>query len=204
MTRNIVVMLLGLGLVLAAGAGHADSERSIATFGGGCFWCMEPPYDKLEGVHATISGYMGGHLENPSYRQVSAGGTGHVEVVQVEYDPEVVSYQTLLEVFWRNHDPLTDNRQFCDAGDMYRPVIFFHDDTQERLARESRLALAGSGRFDEPIVTSIEPAGPFYPAEDYHQDYYVNNPVRYRYYRWRCGRDQRLEELWGPRPSTGR
>ncbi len=178
---------------------HADEARetAFATFGGGCFWCMEPPYDEIEGVLETTAGFMGGQVPNPSYQDVVAGGTGHVEVVQVEYDPTRVSYEKLLHVFWRNHDPLTDNRQFCDPGSMYRPVIFAHGRQQERMARASRDALAESGRFDAPIVTAIEPAGDFWPAEEYHQDYYLKNPVRYRYYRFNCGRDQRLKQLWG-------
>lgn len=193
----VIRMLAGAWMLLAATASTGADETAVATFGGGCFWCMEPPYDKLDGVISTTSGYMGGHVDDPSYEQVSSGGTGHVEVVQVAYDPEVVNFETLLEVFWRNHDPLTDNRQFCDAGDMYRPVVFYHGETQERLARESRLAIAESGRFEEPVVTAIEPADTFWPAEEYHQDYYQKSSVRYRYYRWRCGRDERLEELWG-------
>lgn len=192
-------LMAAAGLLFTLNNALADEppDTAVATFGGGCFWCMEPPYDKLDGVIETTSGFMGGALANPSYRDVVSGGTAHVEVVQVRYDPSKVSYEKLLHVFWRNHDPLTDNRQFCDSGDMYRPVIFTHDEQQDRLARDSRQELAQSGRFDQPIVTSIEPAGPFYAAEEYHQGYYLKNPVRYRYYRWNCGRDQRLEALWG-------
>ena len=175
-----------------------QADAAVATFAGGCFWCMEPPYDKLPGVLSTTSGYIGGHVANPTYRQVSSGGTGHTEAVQVRYDPSRVDYATLLEVFWRNIDPLTANRQFCDAGSQYRSAIFFHDAEQERLARASLAAV--DARFEQPIVTEIAPATRFWPAEDYHQDYYEKNPVRYKYYRWSCGRDARLEEVWGKNP----
>ena len=196
MTRRLAT-LGGLLLMAAAAAGAESTGPAVATFGGGCFWCMEPPYDELAGVIRTTSGFMGGDVENPSYRDVIAGGTGHVEVVQVEYDPEAVSYEKLLHVFWRNHDPLDGGGQFCDRGEIYRPVIFTHDEEQQRLARESRQALVESGRFEQPIDTSIEPAGPFYAAEEYHQGYYRKNRLRYRYYRFNCGRDQRLRDLWG-------
>ena len=169
----------------------------VATFGGGCFWCMEPPFDKLSGVVSTTSGYIGGTVPNPTYEQVSAGGTGHAEVVQVKYDPSKISYAKLLEVFWRNIDPLTPNRQFCDAGSQYRSAVFYHGDDQRRAAEASKGVLERSGRFKRPIVTQIVPASTFYPAEEYHQDYYLKNPRRYRFYRGRCGRDDRLEEVWG-------
>lgn len=168
-----------------------------ATFAGGCFWCMEPPFDKLEGVISTTSGYTGGDQQNPTYQQVSAGGTGHTEAVEILYDPEKISYAELLDVFWRNIDPLTADRQFCDVGNQYRTGIFFHNDEQKRLAEQSKQALTASNRFAKPIVTEILPAREFYPAEDYHQDYYQKNPLRYKFYRYQCGRDQRLEELWG-------
>ncbi|MEE4376646.1 MAG: peptide-methionine (S)-S-oxide reductase MsrA [Candidatus Competibacteraceae bacterium] len=168
-----------------------------ATFAGGCFWCMEPPFDKLEGVISTTSGYIGGHKDNPTYKEVSAGVTGHTEAVQVVYDPTVISYEELLKVFWRNVDPLTANRQFCDSGSQYRTGIFFHNETQQRLAEQSKQVLEQSGRFQQPIVTEITTATTFYPAETYHQDYYQKNPLRYKFYRHGCGRDQRLEELWG-------
>ena len=168
---------------------------ALATFAGGCFWCMEPPFDELPGVVSTTSGYTGGRNANPTYEQVSSGTTGHAESVLVRYDPKKVSYETLLEVFWRNIDPLTANRQFCDRGPQYRSAIFYHDEEQRRLAQSSKEAL--NGRFAEPIVTQIEPAGAFYPAEEYHQDYYKKNPVRYRLYRWNCGRDARLSQVWG-------
>ena len=181
-----------------AGRAPANAQGlQVATFGGGCFWCMEPPFDKLNGVVSTTSGYIGGSVSNPTYEQVSAGGTGHAEVVQVAYDPSKVSYTKLLEVFWRNIDPLTPNRQFCDAGSQYRSAIFYHGDDQRRAAEASKRALEQSGRFKRPIVTQIVGASTFYAAEKYHQDYYLKNPVRYRFYRSRCGRDDRLKEVWG-------
>jgi peptide-methionine (S)-S-oxide reductase len=175
-----------------------DSGYTKATFAGGCFWCMEPPYDKLDGVISTTSGYAGGHVENPTYQQVSAGVTGHLEVVQIVYDPDRVSYQELLEVFWRNVDPLDSGGQFCDRGEQYRTAIFYHDGKQKRLAEQSKAALDRSGDLSRSIVTEILPLdGNFWPAEEYHQDYYEKNPLRYKYYRTACGRDRRLEQLWG-------
>jgi peptide-methionine (S)-S-oxide reductase len=162
---------------------------------------MEPPFDKLPGVTSTISGYIGGKVANPTYKQVSAGGTGHAEVVRIEYDPTRISYSTLLDVFWHNIDPVAVNRQFCDVGDQYRSAIFTLDAEQQRLAESSKQELQASGRFDRPIATQIVPATTFYPAEDYHQDYYTKNPVRYKYYRYNCGRDRRLEQVWGESPK---
>ena len=194
-----VISMLPGGAVYAASQSTGDAETAKATFAGGCFWCMEPPFDKLDGVISTISGYAGGTKKNPTYEEVSAGKTGHAEVVQITYDPKKITYEKLLEVFWHNVDPLTPNRQFCDVGSQYRTAIFYHDETQKRLAEESKKAL--SKRFKEPIVTEIVAASEFYPAEDYHQDYYIKNPLRYKYYRFSCGRDQRLEALWGPDPK---
>lgn len=171
--------------------------QAVATFAGGCFWCMEPPFDALDGVVATISGYTGGTVERPSYEEVSAGGTGHAEALRVIYDPDKLTYERLLEVFWRNIDPVTADRQFCDGGEQYRSAIFVHGEAQADAARKSRDALAASGRLPGPIVTEIEPAGAFWPAEEYHQDYYRKNPIRYEFYRFNCGRDDRLRELWG-------
>jgi peptide-methionine (S)-S-oxide reductase len=168
-----------------------------AWFAGGCFWCMEPPFDALEGVHSTTSGFMGGWMENPSYADVTAGGTGHAEVVQVVFDPERVSYQALLDVFWVNVDPLDAGGQFCDRGEIYRSEIFARDEAQLEAARASLRALEASGRFDMPIVTRVTPSSPFFAAEDYHQGYYLENPIRYRVYRTACGRDRRLRQLWG-------
>jgi peptide-methionine (S)-S-oxide reductase len=158
---------------------------------------MEPPFDELAGVVSTTSGSAGGTLENPTYEQVSAGGTGHAEVVQVVYDPAKVSYERLLDVFWHNVDPLTANAQFCDRGSQYRTAIFYRGEEQHRLAETSKRALTESRRFDRPIVTEVTAAGAFYPAEGYHQDYYRKNPARYKFYRWNCGRDRRLQALWG-------
>jgi peptide-methionine (S)-S-oxide reductase len=210
MTRKAQVLL---GLLLAGSAtalaalttAHGDSTTpvtetaatAVATFAGGCFWCMEPPFDKLDGVISTTSGYTGGHTKNPSYEQVSAGATGHAEAVRIVYDPRKISYARLLEVYWRNIDPTTPNRQFCDSGSQYRSAIFYHDDTQKRLAEQSKHALEQSKRFAEPIVTEIAAVSAFYAAEDYHQNYYLKNPVRYKVYRYACGRDRRLQELWG-------
>jgi peptide-methionine (S)-S-oxide reductase len=194
--RTFTVLLLA-ALALPGLAGAADAALAKATFAGGCFWCMEPPYDKLDGVVSTTSGYIGGRTQNPTYEAVSAGGTGHAEAVEIVYDPAKVSYAKLLDVFWRNIDPTVRNRQFCDVGDQYRSAIFYHDAEQKRLAEASKAALAKSKPFPQPIVTEIVPAGVFTAAEAYHQDYYLKNPVRYKFYRYRCGRDQRLEELWG-------
>lgn len=173
------------------------SQNAKATFAGGCFWCMEEAYEKVDGVVSVISGYTGGQLANPTYEQVSAGGTGHAESVEVTYDPKKVTYQNLLEVFWRNVDPTTPNAQFCDHGSQYRTAIFYHDQMQKRLIDESKQAVESSKSFPQPIVTEIVPTSIFYPAEDYHQDFYKKNPVRYKFYKWNCGRSQRLEQLWG-------
>lgn len=178
---------------------QAPEGLALATFAGGCFWCMEPPFDALDGVHATISGYTGGRVREPTYEQVSTGGTGHAEAVQVLYDPAVVSYEKLLEVFWHNIDPTVKDRQFCDVGNQYRSAIFYHDDEQRLLAERSRARLEREKPFAGPVVTEIAPAAAFWPAEDYHQDYYRKNPLRYKFYRFNCGRDARLEELWGAR-----
>ncbi len=205
--RNILLAMAMLGATMCASAQQARANPAtaaastgdeIAIFGGGCFWCMEPPYDKLPGVKSTVSGYIGGSVDNPTYEQVSAGGTGHVEVLEVTYDPRKISYEKLLEVFWRNIDPFAVNRQFCDVGDQYRSAIFTIGPEQARLADSSKRKLqASGGAFKQPIATEILVATEFYPAEDYHQDYYLKNPVRYKYYRFSCGRDQRLKQIWG-------
>ena len=182
---------------MESAAAVSPDGTSLATFAGGCFWCMEHPFDRLDGVVSTTVGYTGGSQADPSYEQVSAGTTGHTEAVQVRFDPRRVSYETLLAVFWRNIDPVTPNRQFCDRGSQYRSGIFVHDEAQGRAAQASRDALAASDRFDAPIVTEIAPATAFYEAEAYHQDYAERNPIRYRFYRRGCGRDARLETLWG-------
>ena len=166
-----------------------------ATFAGGCFWCTEADFDKVDGVISTTSGYTGGRQANPRYEDVVRGGTGHTEAVEIVYDPAKVTYQQLLDVFWRNHDPLAKNRQFCDRGEQYRPGVFPHNDEQRRLAEAAKAA--AQTKFKQPVQTEITAAGTFYKAEDYHQDYYVKNPVRYQFYRFNCGRDARLEELFG-------
>jgi peptide-methionine (S)-S-oxide reductase len=199
----IPVLVLGGAMlaIAAASAGKPDRKNSIkrlanATFAGGCFWCMEHPYDALSGVVSVTSGYTGGQKKNPTYEEVSAGGTGHAEAVQIVYDPEKIGYDRLLEVFWRNIDPTTPDKQFCDVGTQYRSAIFFHDEEQRRLAEESKRALDESMRLPGPVVTEIVPASEFYRAEEYHQKYYRKNPVRYKLYRYGCGRDKRLQELW--------
>jgi peptide-methionine (S)-S-oxide reductase len=207
MNRSSFVPLLALiALLSSPGLGAAGEEArktppgnalAKATFAGGCFWCMEPPFDVLPGVISTTSGYTGGTSPNPTYEAVSAGRTGHAEAVQVVYDPATIGYADLLRVFWRNVDPTVRDRQFCDIGTQYRTAIFYYNEEQRRLAEESRAVLAGSKSFPEPIVTEITAASDFYPAEDYHQDYYQKNPIRYKFYRYNCGRDQRLEQLWG-------
>lgn len=183
--------------ILTGAAYSEENKTETAVFAGGCFWCVEHAYDEVEGVISTVSGYIGGHTENPSYEEVSMGRTGHAEAVQVVYDPEKVSYEELLSVFWRNIDPTTPNRQFCDQGSQYRSAIFYLGETQKEQAEASKRALEQSKPFPEPIVTGIVKAATFYPAEDYHQDYYHKNPVRYKLYRYGCGRDKRLEEVWG-------
>ena len=194
MLRLLISLLLGLAA--AAGAlAQTPPPTAIATFAGGCFWCVEADFDKVEGVISTTSGYTGGTVANPTYEAVGRGGTGHTEAVEIVYDPAKVSYEKLLDVFWHNHDPLAKNRQFCDRGDQYRPAIFYHNDEQRRLAEATKAA--HQPRFKQPIQTEIVAAGPFYKAEEYHQDYYLKNPVRYKFYRYNCGRDARLEELWG-------
>jgi len=190
--------------MIAATAGRAASPASgkaHATFAGGCFWCMEGPFDRLPGVISTTSGYTGGSVKRPSYEQVSSGTTGHAEAVDVVYDPSKVTYEQLLDVFWHNVDPLDRGGQFCDRGNQYRTAIFYHDAEQQRLAEQSKEALDASGKLKKKIVTEIVPAGEFYAAEDYHQEYYIRNPIRYKYYRFNCGRDDRLKQLWGEAPA---
>jgi len=176
---------------------NQQSGLATATFAGGCFWCVESDFEKVPGVVEAISGYTGGHTENPTYEEVSAGGTGHVEAVQVIYDPKKVSYKELLDYFWRHVDPTDPGGQFVDRGLQYRSVIFYHNEEQKRLSEESKMTIEKSGRFNKPIVTAIVPFTKFYKAEDYHQDYYKKNPVRYKFYRWNSGRDQFLKKAWG-------
>jgi peptide-methionine (S)-S-oxide reductase len=179
----------------AASAASAQAGLEKATFAGGCFWCVEADFDKVRGVVSTTSGYLGGRTANPTYEQVSRGGTGHVEAVEIQFDPAVVSYEQLLDHFWRNVDPFVANRQFCDVGDQYRPEIFVHSDAQRAAAESSRQRV--QSRFKQPIVVKITPAATFYPAEAYHQDYHNTHAVQYRFYRWTCGRDARLRQIWG-------
>jgi peptide-methionine (S)-S-oxide reductase len=177
------------------GAPSARAEAVKATFAGGCFWCMEPPFESLPGVASVTSGYTGGTKASPTYEDVSEGGTGHAEAVEIVFDPAKVSYEKLLDVFWHNIDPTVADRQFCDIGSQYRSAIFVHDPAQRKAAEASLAAV--TKQLGKPVKTQIADAGPFYVAEDYHQDYATKNPVRYRYYRWGCGRDARLEEVWG-------
>jgi peptide-methionine (S)-S-oxide reductase len=198
-TFHTLVSAFFVAAALPALAQSAGGQEK-ATFAGGCFWCMEPPYDKLPGVISTTSGYMGGTKPNPTYEEVSTGRTGHTEVVQVVYDPKKVSYETLLEVFWKNIDPTVGDRQFCDIGSQYRAAVFFHTGEQKRLAERSKAEVVKSKPFKQDVVTPVVPASEFYPAEEYHQDFYKKNPVRYKFYRDGCGRDARLKELWGGAP----
>jgi peptide-methionine (S)-S-oxide reductase len=207
MKKTILLGLLALAglLVLspafrrAAAAAPAPQHVEKATFAGGCFWCVEHDFDHVPGVVSVTSGYTGGTVKNPSYEEVSAGGTGHAESVEIVFDPSKITYPKLLDVFWHNIDPTTPDAQFCDHGHQYRTAIFYHDETQKRLAEESKREIERTKPFSDPIVTEIVPAGPFYRAEEYHQKYYMKNPVRYKFYRYSCGRDRRLEELWGKR-----
>lgn len=198
LSMRLSAVLIALTLAWPGGVSAVEEEAARETaeaiFAGGCFWCMEPPYDQLDGVEATVSGYTGGDVANPSYEQVTRGGTGHYEAVKVIYDPGQVSYRELIAVFWHNIDPLDDGGQFCDRGSSYRSAIFYRNDKQRQIAEESKEAVAE--QFSRPVATEIIAAKEFYPAEDYHQNYYQKNPVRYKYYRYRCGRDQRLEDLW--------
>jgi peptide-methionine (S)-S-oxide reductase len=203
------VIVLSLMIILVACTPYDDgnmtvvaepstnSAYGIATFAGGCFWCTEADFDKLPGVISTTSGYIGGTEKNPTYKQVVAGKTGHVEAVQIRFDLSKTNFSKLLASYWLTIDPLTQNRQFCDNGKQYRSVVFYHNEEQQELATTSKNTLNASGRFSQPVVTEVLPATKFYPAEDYHQDYYLKNPDRYQLYRSNCGRDQRLEELWG-------
>jgi peptide-methionine (S)-S-oxide reductase len=188
------LLLLGAALLPALVQAQGPAK---ATFAAGCFWCTEEAFDKIDGVVATVSGYMGGHIKDPSYALVSTGRSGHTEALQVTYDPKKVSYEKLLDTFWVNHDPTTLDRQFCDHGSQYRPGIFYHDAEQKRLAQASKAKWQKDKPFKGEILTPIEAASDFWPAEQYHQDYYKKNPARYRFYVTGCGRYARLDELWG-------
>ena len=196
MKRVMTLLVLASFAVLTARSVNAAGlEKAI--FAGGCFWCMEAPFDRLPGVVSVASGYTGGHKVYPTYKEVSAGGTGHAEAVQVVYDPSRITYSALLNVYWRNIDPTVADRQFCDVGHQYRAAIFYRGEEQHKSALQSKAALEKSKPFREEVVTEIAPAAEFYPAEEYHQHYYKKNPLRYRYYRSGCGRDKRLKEIWG-------
>jgi len=205
MKRPLLLAIIGLALAFTAVRAFADTRTSQvpagrvekATFAGGCFWCMEHPFDALPGVVSVTSGYTGGQKKNPTYEEVSAGGSGHAESVQIVYDPARIGYDKLLAVYWHNIDPTVKDRQFCDSGHQYRSAIFYHNEQQRLLAQQSKEALEKSKPFREPVMTEITPAGMFYPAEEYHQHYYKKNPIRYKFYRTGCGRDKRLKELWG-------
>ncbi len=200
MPRLLLSLFFALAFAGAAAAQMAPlpmpgPAQAVATFAGGCFWCTESDFDHVPGVISTTSGYTGGNVANPTYEQVSGGSTGHAESVQVIYDPSKVSYAQLLDYYWHHVDPTEKDRQFCDYGHQYRTAIFVHNDEERRLAEESKKKVAAE--LKQPIYTEIDQAGPFYPAEEYHQDFYLKNPTKYKFYRWNCGRDQRLEQLWG-------
>ncbi len=205
MLRNLCYAILAVTLLLFAGlslgttaeSNAAEDGLEVATFAGGCFWCVESDFDKVPGVVRTISGYTGGTVADPTYKRVTAGGTGHREAVQIFFDPKQVTYAALVEIFWRSIDPTDGGGQFCDRGESYGTAIFANTLEQTRQAEASKDELLSSGVLEQTVVTPIEVAGPFYPAEDYHQDYYQKNPLRYGFYRYRCGRDSRVEALWG-------
>ncbi len=196
MFRSLVTSLAAAAVMALATAASAQ-QTETATFASGCFWCTESDFEKVPGVIDATSGYLGGKTANPTYKEVSTGGTGHTEGVEVKYDPSKVTYQQLLDVYWKNVDPFDKGGQFCDRGDQYRPAIFYHNDEQKRLAEESKAALEKSGRFKDPIVVEITQASTFTKAEDYHQNYADKNPIQYIIYRHGCGRDARLQAIWG-------
>ena len=196
-SRNTATLLMGLSGFLPL-AQAQQLEQAI--FAGGCFWCMEEAFEKISGVKSVESGYTGGRTSAPTYEQVSQGNTGHVEVVRVQYDPRQISYSTLLKAFWTNIDPTVENRQFCDVGEQYRSAIFYLNEQQHREAKQSKDQLLGTGKF-KTIYTTVEAAQTFYVAEEYHQDFYRKNPLRYRYYKTTCGRENRLNEVWGYTPK---
>ncbi|HVT05037.1 MAG TPA: peptide-methionine (S)-S-oxide reductase MsrA [Thermoanaerobaculia bacterium] len=205
--KNIIISLFLISLVALGCAQAAPAQPKpaanhavVATFAGGCFWCMQPPFDRLPGVISTTVGYTGGQKKSPTYEEVSEGGTGHAESIQVVYDPTKVSYARLLDVYWHSIDPTVTDQQFCDHGNQYRTAIFYHDATQKKQIDESILAIEKANKIGR-IYTEVVAAGTFYPAEGYHQKYYLKNPVRYKFYRYNCGRDQRLKELWGVAPE---
>lgn len=196
-----ILIVLGINGALCGESKNSDSDTTHekyerATFAGGCFWCMQHPFDQLEGVISTVVGYTGGNVENPAYEEVSSGRTGHAEAIEIWYDPSLLSYASLLQVFWRNIDPTAMNRQFADVGSQYRTAIFYHTEEQKNLAESSKKELEKSGKFNKPIVTEIVPASAFYKAEDYHQKYYEKNPTQYNRYKYGSGRERYLKETW--------
>ena len=195
MKRIIAVLFLLMFSSTGEAKDMTTEKQEVAIFAGGCFWCMQKPFDQVKGVISTEAGYTGGTVVNPTYEQVSAGHTGHKESVRVTFDPALVDYQTLLQVFWHNVDPFDTNGQFCDKGNQYRAAIFYQNEEQKRLAEATKKEVAT--QFGQDVTTEIDAAMPFYPAEEYHQSYYLKNPVRYHYYRYQCGRDQRLKQVWG-------
>jgi peptide-methionine (S)-S-oxide reductase len=196
------ILIAACALAAAVTSASAQAPKTAtAIFAGGCFWCTEADFDKVAGVISTTSGYLNGKTKNPTYKEVSGGGSGHVEAVEIVYDPAKVTYAKLLDVFWRSIDPLVKDRQFCDSGDMYRTGIYYLDDEQKKLAEESKKPV--EAKFaPRKVYTEIVKADTFYKAEEYHQDYYKKNEARYNFYRWNCGRDQRLEQLWGKKESS--
>lgn len=196
----LMAAVAGIGAGFGVGMARAQ-ERAVATFAGGCFWCTESDFDHVPGVLSTVSGYTGGTVPNPGYERVSAGGTGHAEAVEVTYDPSKVSYQQLLDVYWRSIDPTVKDAQFCDHGNQYRTAIFVRSEEERKLAEASKKKV--EAELKKPIYNEIAAAGPFYAAEDYHQDFYKKNPTKYKFYRWNCGRDQRLEQIWSPKKGEG-
>ena len=195
MIRKLVILIL-IASGFAANANAQDKQYEKATFAGGCFWCLQPSFDKLKGIVSTTVGYTGGTKENPTYEEVSSGKTGHAESIEILYDPKTISYKELLDVFWREIDPTTLNRQFNDEGPQYRTAIFYHNPEQKAMAEESKEELSKSGRYDKPLVTEITEAGPFYPAEKYHQAYYQKNPLPYKFYHAASGRDEYQKRIW--------
>ena len=193
----IAAFFLIVTSALAQEAGMQNTNLEKATFGGGCFWCMQPFFDNTKGVKKTTVGYTGGHVPNPNYEEVSSGSTGHAESIEIEFDPKEVSYEKLLTIYWHNIDPTQVNGQFVDEGSQYRTVVFYHSDEQKRIAEASKQALASSGRFDKPIATTIEPASTFYPAEEYHQKYYMKKTFQYNMYHDNSGRHEYFEKTWG-------
>lgn len=196
--KNLISIALLLAItVLNHSILRADTDKATATLAGGCFWCIESDFEKLDGVIEVVSGYTGGHVDNPTYKQVSAGNTGHIESAIITYDPARLDYKQILDYFFHHIDPTNDQGQFCDHGSQYRPAIFYQDETQRKIAQQSLQEITQNKPFNDPIKVELLKASTFYPAEEYHQDYYKKNPIRYKYYRFTCGRDARVEELWG-------